>query len=182
MTISAILFFSCTIYFFNAIKSKTKIIQFTAAVAFIAVLFYVFDKYIVDILQFQQYGFTELEAGSALVNFDINSSFSILQLLPESLYRSAFEPFPFLSKPIFVIAFFDSVYVFFFCLFFYYKTRIFSFHSLLFTLFFVAVALLFIIGITTNNVGTIVRYRAFAYFILLLFSIFCYRNGKVNTN
>lgn len=182
MTISAILFFSCITYFFNAIKSKTKIIQLTAAVVFIAVLFYVFDKYIVDILQFQQYGFTELEAGSALRNFEFNNSFSILQLLPESLYRSTFEPFPYVSKPIFMVAIFDSVYAFFFCIFFYCKTRIFRFDILLLTLFLIAVALLFIIGLTTNNVGTIIRYRAFPYFMLLIFSIFCYRNNNVKTN
>lgn len=121
------------------------------------------------------------------VDYEGVDAWSLMSEIPSAMLTAYFEPYPWkIQKGIQALAFIEvlylvgvSVYLFGF---WYPKAFIcFDFSSYIFikALLFLSILLMLLYGLTTANIGTLVRYRALPYF-LLIFVIVMIRKTRVN--
>jgi hypothetical protein len=187
------------LYFLLKNKIQSKFIKRLFAPILIIIIVFIGSQLISKITeQFKQFAFenvldnikqtgdyisltTRDGSGYTLGDFDPNSPASVVKLIPASINVTLFRPYIFESKkPIILISALESFFLLIVTVFVLFKTGIFTTIKIvaknpfiIFSLFF-SIFFAFVVGLSTLNFGSLVRYKipCLPFYLITLFAIY----------
>jgi len=172
----SIFLFSCALFFLYSIKNTG--LRYASIAVLMSVSIFIFNENLIEYLHFKQIEFIQNSGASSLQPLLSNNSIlNILQNIPKAIWRSIFADFPFIISIANIVAAAESLSLIGIFTYIYKKSNAKNSNQMGF-LFIYSILTLIIVGLTVNNIGSIVRYRGLCYFLLLFYFLITFLPKK----